>query len=267
MSKNSTVLIAKSLQDIFYHLKSVSDLQVLGAGSAGEPIAEKSVTLRHIPELSGIEKKERYLEFGSAVTVAQMLSLGKTNIPPVLYEALESIGNHAIRNHATLGGNICARGPRHTLWSPLMALDARLEFRNSGETKIIPFTQFSEVPPDFILTKIRVPTDEWEVSIFRRVGPTRAITPFSSAFSFLVDTQKDIVANIRIAFTGPVVFHSRYLENKIIGSRLPLSDKFIESLVQEAEQIYDAEFADVEVKPVLKMQFLALLRYSFEQLK
>ena len=75
-----------------------------------------------------------------------------------------------------------------------------------------------------------------------------------------------IIANIRIVFAGTIVFHSNELENKLIGTRLPLTIKFIDEVIDEAEQIYDSKFSETDTKPVLKIQFLNLLRFSLEQL-
>jgi CO/xanthine dehydrogenase FAD-binding subunit len=263
---NHTVLIAKTLSDIFYHLKTVSALQVLGGGTRVDSYNEKAVSLRSIAELKTIEKHERYIDFGAAVTISQMLEMGRTNMPSILYDALASIGTRPIRNLATLGGNICAAGQKLTLYAPLLALDARLELRNQAETKYIPFSKFNGVPEDFVLTQVRVPVDDWEVAIFRRIGLLNRISPFSASFAFLVDTQKNIIANIKIAFAGSVAFRSHELENKIIGSRLPLKNEFIASLVQEAERMYKQQFDKENPEPVLKMQFLSLLQYSLGQL-
>lgn len=267
MQKNSrTVLITKNLSDVLFHLKSINELQVIAAGTATTDFGEKMITTRNVPELKTIDKHELYIDFGSAVTLTNMLHLGRTNMPPLLYDAIESIATEPIRNIATLGGNICAKGTKHTLWAPLLALDARLELRSSSEIKYIPFSRFTEVPEGFVLTKIRVPLDEWELSLFRRVGPSHEISPLGAGFAFMVDTQNDIIANIRIVFAGEVVVTSKALENRIIGSRLPLNDRFINAVLEEEANLYDTATKDKNTAPILKAQFLNLLRWALEQL-
>lgn len=268
MAKNpKTVLLTKNLSDAFYHLKSISGLQVLGACTATEQIGDKVIILRNISELQTIDKHEQYIDFSSQVTLSNMIKLGKTNMPPVLYDALMTIATEPVRNIATLGGNICAQGVKHTLYAPLLALDARLEFRTATETRQIPFSRFTEIPKGFILTKIRIPSDEFELSIFKRTGPAHTISDMSAGFAFLVDTQNDIIANIRIVYAGQTVFHSRTLENRIIGTRLPLNEKFISSLLLEASKIFEEENKDKNLPPILHAQFQNLLHWSFEQLR
>ena len=179
MAKNNqTILIAKNLSDVFYHAKSTDQLQIFGGGTDTEVLQEKALTVRSIPELRGFDRHEHFIDFGPAITLSEMIAIGRTNQPPVLFDALESIATPSIRNIATLGGNIAAKGVKHTLWAPLLALDSRLEFRTQNEVKNIQLSHFTEIPKGFVLTKIRVPTDVWEVAVFRRIGPSNSISKF-----------------------------------------------------------------------------------------
>ena len=265
-NKNHNFLTANSVKHILDLLKNVQDLQIIGGCTGNDPVREHCATIRHIPELKITEKHERYIDFGPAVTISDMLSLGRSNMPTILYEALETIGCYQIRNIATLGGNICSKGLKQTLWAPLLALDARLEIKSETSTKYIPFTKFEGIPEKYILTRIRVPIDEWQIAQFKRIGPSARITEESAGFVFLVNTQKNMIVDIKIAFAGNGVFKSSELENKIIGARIPLDKKFIEDLITEADIIFSARFNTPLVNPILKAQFLNLLKYSLEQL-
>ena len=86
MQKNNrTVELTKNLADVFYNLRSVKNIQILGGCTETGITAEKSMTIRAIPELSSIEKRERFIDFGPAVTLSQMIKIGKANMPAVLY--------------------------------------------------------------------------------------------------------------------------------------------------------------------------------------
>lgn len=273
MSKsNQTFLIARTLSDVFYHLKNVNGLQIRGGGTGKFPFAEKVLAISSIPELSTIEKKERFIEFGSAVTLSRILDVGRTNMSPVLYDAIKTIASESVRNIATIGGNICSGceengTQKSTLWGPLLALGAVLEFRKKpNDSKMIPFSQFKKVPEGYLLTKVRVPQNESEVAIFKRVGPSRRITEDSASFVFLADMENDSIASIKIILAGPIVFHPVEIENQILYTKLPLTRDFIEKKVAEAESAYDMKFSGQNSKRLLKAQFLNMLRYSFEQL-
>ena len=75
-----------------------------------------------------------------------------------------------------------------------------------------------------------------------------------------------MITNIRIVFAGNKVFYSPEYENKIIGTRLPFSEKMIDSLIEEAKNVYKTEKIFEGEPQIIKAQFLNLLRNSFEQL-
>ena len=51
-----------------------------------------------IPELNIIDRKERHIEFGSAVSIANVILTGGQKLPVVLAKALKSIGTEQIKN-------------------------------------------------------------------------------------------------------------------------------------------------------------------------
>ena len=180
-----TIFYASTLEDVFYQLKTIPGLKITGGCSALEELPEKMLSLRGILSLEEIEKHERYIEFGAAVTLTRIEELKETKLPSVLYEAVASVANRHVKNLATIGGNICAPGIRHTLYAPLLALDARLEYqRDLLSTNFIPFSKFSGVSEGWLLSKIRVPVEEWDVALFRRLGPSHVITDTSASFVF-----------------------------------------------------------------------------------
>ena len=265
MAKNSEqqVLLTKTLDDLFSHLDRNSTLRVLGGCTWENLIDEKSVSVRGIPELSQIERRERFIDVGPAVTLSEMLKVDKTKIQPVLREALMSIGNAAVRNLATLGGNICAEGQKLTLWSPLVALDTRFEIKKSAnDSKVIPLSHFTGVPEKSVLSKIRIPTTEWKTNIFERVGPSHRITENSASFTFLCNTERGSIDNISIVFAGVIVFHSKEFENILLGTHLPIKKEDMDAFIQTASEIYDSIEGSDKAPTILKTQFLNLLRSS-----
>lgn len=261
-----TFLLAKNLADIFYHIKTVSDLRIVGSCTEFTDPHCKAVSTYGISELQNIDKRERYVDFGPAVTLARIAAMGRTNIPAVLYDAVEATATGPIRNIATLAGNICREGQKGTLYAALLALDARLEMKTPSSTKYIPFIKFTGIPHSFVLTKIRVPVSDWEISVFKRLGPDGKLSPLSASFVFLVDTEKDVITDMRIALVGEMVFRSRLLENKLIGSKLPLTDNAVSDFLIEAENLSQEEFNRSLTPPILKDQFLSLLEYNLQQL-
>ncbi|MBQ5877642.1 MAG: hypothetical protein IIW71_07585, partial [Treponema sp.] len=91
-------------------------------------------------------------------------------------------------------------------------------------------------------------------------------TENSASYAFLADTENNSIRNLRIAFAGKITFHSSELETKLIGIRLPLHENDIEDFIKEASLEFDKITEKQSYNPILKRQFLNLIRYSLEQL-
>ena len=279
------VIYAKSLDELYYYQRSIMDLQVVGAGTTKEHLesttqGKKSIVFtRGISDLCQIDKKERYIEIGSANSLTQIIDFGNKIIPQALFDALKSIANPFIRNLATIGGNICYAQRKLTLFSPLLALDARLEFKSTPiDTVYIPISQFKEVPKGYFLTKIRVPTEEWDISIFKRIGPQHSVNEFSAFFTFLAQIEKTLVVDVRIAFSGSITFRHKEIENKLLGVRLPLNPRLKNELIAEAKELYEKDYSknvtakntqDIslsDTEALLKQQYVNLLSFALDYL-
>lgn len=267
---NKTVFFAKNLNELLYHVKTVQGLTIVGGCTGIDQLPEKSVSTFGIKELSQINLHERYIEIGPGATIAELLNMGKKHIPEVLYKALSTIATPNIRNMATIAGNIFAKDRKHTLFAPLLALDAKLEFKNQSETKNFALTNFAgpqSIPQGFVLTKIIIPVNDYDICVFRRVGPENSVNENSASFAFLASLEKNSLLSVKIAFAGPFVFRStKDFENSLIGHRLPLSQKDIGEIEELIKKEFTKASQDQMISDVLKQQFFNLCRYSFEQL-
>lgn len=262
----SKFFLAKSEQELFYQKKNTSGLKVVGGCTYLSHLPAKAISTASIPQLKEITKHERYIELGSAVTLSELEDIGERNLPKILWEAVKQSANPFIRNIATIGGNIAAEDHRLSLFSPLLALDAQLELKSQNESRFVAMQNFTNVPDGFIISQIRIPLNDWDISIYERLGPSSTISQESAGFSFLAASEKTALSGIRIAFAGPFSFRCISLENRLLGHRLPLAYNEIESFIQEAKGIFDGAASEKKYAPILRAQFLNLLRFSLEQL-
>lgn len=261
-----TILYAKNLSDLIKILNNNPGTKVVGGCTRIENIPDKFISTHGIKDLSHIDRHERYIDVGPGATLSDLLNLGQNHLPPILYEALNCIANPSIRNIATIGGNICAENHKLTLFAPLMALDAKLEFKNQTETIVENIRNFKSVPEGFILSNIRIPLVDAELSIFRRIGPEHTINEQSASFAFLADTEKNSLLQVHLAFAGPFTFHSKDFENSMIGKKLPLSQKEVKEIEELVASEFEKAATDQMISDVVRQQFFNLARYSFEQL-
>ena len=274
MDAKTDTFFVSTLTEALQQLKNIPDLKVAAGctsygkdfNGTGIKLPRSTLFIKHLPELQNIDRRERYVEFGSAVSLNRILELGKKRIPAFFYDAVSSVASHNIRNLATIGGNICRTDHKMSLFAPLLAMDAKLEFKSAAETLQIPLSKFTAVPEEFLLSKIHMPVQDWTTALFHRLGPAYEISPLSVSFAFLADTSKGFLGDMATAFCGPISVKSRKMENSIIGSRLPLSNKEIDSFLEQASQIYDneAEQTGKNCPPILKEQYINLLHYSLK---
>lgn len=270
LNKYTTIYYAATVTEVQMILRNITGV-TLAAGcteiarrQTGRKLQLPSnvLSLARIPDLCTVSKTERYIEFGPSVTLETILHLGTKNIPEVLFEAIQGIANPAVRAVATLGGNIAAKGLRMTTFAPLLALDARLEIKTPLESVWIPLSRYysntgkeSSGIPEFI-SKIRIPTESWDISLFRRLGSPRIITNRTAAFVFLVKVQKNILVDIRIAYAGKFFLRKREFENLVIGRSLPLSLKDIPILMEKADLFFDKIFLPPSYERTCVLNFM-----------
>lgn len=275
MTKNKRhIYQVDNLSNALYYLRIIPNMQVFGSCTRlkldmqEKKLPQNMLILKDVKELQLIEKHERFIDFGSQVTLTTIEELGINKLPQILYEALTSIDSPFIKNIATIGGNICTDGIKGTLYAPLLALESRIELKNANETRLIPLTKFTEVPPNFLLSKIRIPIEEWDISVFKRLGNPLKIDDTSGSFAFLAKTKKGILTEIRIAFAGFTVLRNTELENQLIGSRLPLSNKNIESILDDYREFFiqKTDKKALFYHPILKDQYLNLIHYCLHML-
>ena len=284
-TESATIKYAEDIPEALYHLRTIENLSITagctGVNYSASPAflsyPDSILSVRRIVEFKQIIKTERSIEFGAGVTLSQIENLTQ-KFPKVLHDAVCTIANRQVRNIATIGGNVCTQPMKMTTFAPLLALNAKLVLRAgtermhidthhpSTETQILPLSQFDAVPAGYFLTRIRVPLEEWDVSIFKRTGPKNEISPLSASYVFLSNTKKNFLADLRLAFCGVFSFRNRELENSIIGSKLPLPQKSVQTFTEKAAAYFDEDVKEGTYNPVLRAQFINLVKESLEML-
>jgi carbon-monoxide dehydrogenase medium subunit len=155
-------------------LAALSDLGPRGAVMAGgtwimraplrrEPFAQTYVAIARIPELHRIDITGAHVKIGSGVTHAQ-LARDLRAIPELrgLAAAAGDSANPAVRQAATLGGNLCAVSfPAADLVPALLCLDAEVEFETSEGRQSMGLEAFLKIrdtiQPTYLLLHALIP--------------------------------------------------------------------------------------------------------------
>lgn len=98
-----------------------------------------------------------------------------------LAEAARLSGSEAIRNTATIGGNLANASPAADLATPLLVMDAEVLIKGSGGERVCPLKDFFKGPGQTALKKqeflveIRIPAFKGK-TVFRKLGRRKAMT-------------------------------------------------------------------------------------------
>ncbi len=184
---------------------------------------------------------------GSAVPISRILDIGANVLPRVMHLALSELGTPAIRNRATLGGNICIRERRMSAFPVYLLLDIQLELKRAGTTRWIPLSRFApgggkiDLQRSEVLTRIRIPFAAWDFEVYRRINRETSDSADFLSFCGLARTEKNVIQDIRIAYgtAGSEVIRSREIENELVGRKLPIGKRELGPIME----ILDAALA------------------------
>lgn len=205
------------------------------------------LSLSTIKEFYEITKTERYVDLGAMVTLGRILDLGEKNIPPILYSAMKTISSKNLRSLATIGGNLALTKGLKTLYPIMMNLDTRVEIKTGTETFWEPYSkyasdEFAEIRNQpHVITRVRIYTDGWSYSFFKRFGKKGVLDNETAYFVFLIRGQKNLISDARISFSGEKFFRSRAFEEALKGQTLPFSLPVIDGFLSKGKETFTSD--------------------------
>lgn len=191
------------------------------------------INMGKLTELKKISRSERYLEFGSGVSLADILNLKASVIPPILYQAIQTMATPQIRNRATIGGNLCVKDHRMSLFPALSVLNAQIELRETGSSRWIEIRRFinednePDIHPNELLTRIRIPIEDYEFQISKSIGFKLSAGKDFASCTAVARMHKNVVLELRVRIMDGKWHQFRPLqtESHINGKKIPFSEK------------------------------------------
>lgn len=218
------------------------ELLVMAGGTVAMPLINEGLSLpvavmglRHAG-LAGIERVDGGLRIGAMTTIGALLR--QTDVP-LLAEAARQTGAWAVRNMATVGGNLFTPPPGGDVAVALLALDARLTVASTGGQRELPIADFftgflaTALAADELLTAITVPLSS-DATAFRKLGRKQANTPAVVSVAVRVARAGEQVTDARIALgaVGPHPIRARAAERIVVERGL--SDEAVEAAAAAA---------------------------------
>jgi CO/xanthine dehydrogenase FAD-binding subunit len=236
-----------------------------------EPSAAPLISLERVTALQGIEEvvdDGAMLAIGATTRIAELArSPLLADSAPLLQRAARSFGAPAIRNMASLGGNLCTASPAGDCLPPLYALGAQVELLSRTGRRRVPINEFIVGPGRTalargeILTRVVLPArwphlphspPSWQT--YEKVGRRQSLAISVVSFAGLLrldDEQRVAEAHLAWGSVGPTVITAPELADWMVGKPLD------QALIDEA-----AERARCAVKPIDDLRAGAAYRRS-----
>jgi carbon-monoxide dehydrogenase medium subunit len=141
---------ARSVADAHQLLAAHPGAKLLAGGHSLLPLLKLRlaapstlVDIGRIPELRGISRQGDWIRIGALTTHAELAaSTDLRDAAAALADAAAMVGDPAVRNRGTIGGNIAHADPASDLPTVLVALDARMVASGPGGERTIHADQF-----------------------------------------------------------------------------------------------------------------------------
>lgn len=203
----------------------------------------------NIKELSHIRQGDDYVYIGAMTTLTELLNHEAT--PRLLKEAIQEMASPAIRNIATLSGNIGNASPAGDSLVPLYVLNALIKCQSASKSRLIPIHDFfiglkkTQLRDNEMITEIIIPRNHFNHTMYRKVGTRKADALSKVSFAGAYSIVHDKICDFRIALgaVNVTVVRRFDIEAKLIGKSVEeahrLSKNIIDAYLPSIQPIND----------------------------
>ncbi|MDT5157219.1 MAG: hypothetical protein QOH51_1576 [Acidobacteriota bacterium] len=205
-----------------------TDLMVLL--EAGKLAHRKFFSIRHLPELRGVEESGSFVSIGALITYTEVRrSAVLSRDFPLLGRAARETGGIAIQNRGTVGGNIANASPAADTPPALLVYDTEVELVSASGSRRVSYADFhtgykqTVMRDDELIARVRLSRPRVGARHFyRKVGTRRAQAISKVCFAALAEVDGGVLGQVRIALgsVAPVVLRCLRTEALLGGSRL-----------------------------------------------
>lgn len=170
------------------------------------------------PAFSAIRSAGDRVHIGAGATMAAVMEFRDLAF---LAPAARAVGGPAIRNMATVGGNLFARSPYGDLATALLALDATVIWTGGREEPIENALANRQRPPGLVAA-VSVPRPPGEGFRFLKVSRVKPKGVSLMSIAVWMPRQSGRLANVRIAFgaMGETPLRAKACESALNGATL-----------------------------------------------
>jgi CO/xanthine dehydrogenase FAD-binding subunit len=169
---------------------------------------------------------------GAAATLSQMEEQTRY---PILQAAAHSIGGWAVRNMATVGGNMFNQPPYGDFCVALLVMDAQVKIQSASTERMVDLNEFltggRQITADELVTEISIPEQSGEAA-FKKFGSRQGSPATIVSVAAQIDVDDGIINTARVALGGADTTARRFPEAEDVLINAPLND--VEALAAKA---------------------------------
>jgi len=236
---------------VFNHMEQLGASAQLLAGGTDLMVAvnlrrkfvEKLIYLGNCG-LDRIEQTDENLVIGAAATLTSIVKSEFVNQhAPLLVDACKSIGSTAIRNMATLGGNICNASPAADGALALLAMDAGVAIVSAAGERNVPINTFFTGPgqtvlqPNELVKEFTIPLGtQNSLCGWSKIGQRKAEMISIAAVAVSLQIEQGQCQKVRIALgaVAPIPLLATKAADVLEGH--PLNEELIEAAARTASE-------------------------------
>jgi xanthine dehydrogenase FAD-binding subunit len=202
----------------------------------------------NLDELNYVKKEKNRVHIGSMTPLEVLLN--HPDIPEIMKKIIGEMASPAIRNVATLSGNIANASPAGDSLVALYLMNAMIVLESLNGQRILPIEQFIAGPRQTVIAKneiikeIVIENTKFTKIQWTKVGGRRADAISKISCLCAVNIKEDKIVDFRIALGAvyKTVVRSKEIESKCIGMKvddLKTSKETILSLYNDLIQPID----------------------------
>lgn len=217
------------------------------------------VYINHLKALKNIEDKGDYYQIGALTTQSDMVH---SMLPDYIRVPYEQMSSPAIRNVATVGGNIVNAASVADSLPILYALNASVVLRSLKGQRTLPIEVFIQnkyktaLESFEILTHVLIPKFSHTHFKYKKIGQRKA-SILSKVSVFMVYNEKDL--RIAIGAVNDKVIRERSIEEAY------LANENLNKLLMSYKQLLDAKDDKRSTKQYKEQVVLNLLEYFLKE--
>lgn len=249
-----------------------SDIKLLAGGTAlfrtinsdRLDIPGAIILLDNIPELKKENRTERYFEFGSMLTIQELINSSK-KLPQILRTQLLSSSPFPVRNTATIGGTLANREFISDIIPLLLLFNCKVEVISFNDKKIKPkwesITQYTSALQQrelHLITRVRIPLIY--PTFYEHYKTGFKYNLFSEiSFSAIAEIEKSSVSSLSMAFNieNKKIIRAKEIEAELIGKHVPINHRMREPLIQSISTSL-GNYGDLDENQIYRMTQIIL---------